>query len=266
MITIKSLSDRETNTTKFWTVYGKSGSGKTHFTSTFPKPILYVLIGDEGINSVYNKKGVHYYELPNTKELPIAITEIDKMVSVDNSPYKTVVFDTFSNYVAMWQDEFCNPTSNLYNKKSVRMKMTMQAWGDLKSDIENCIGLIKKLSNKVNVVLTCHEIQDSFEGLESEILPDIRINLNKGSRSFLESMTNIGIHTTVLASESDEDDGNTQTEYIHAAHIGQNPYYWTKTQKSAAIQLPSVLLNPTYKKIMALLNANVDAQQNNVGE
>ena len=41
-----------------WVLYGKSNSGKTYVASTFPKPLLYVQIGDDGSNTIAHVEGI----------------------------------------------------------------------------------------------------------------------------------------------------------------------------------------------------------------
>jgi hypothetical protein len=122
-------------------------------------------------------------------------------------------------------------------------------WGDLGTDSQELIKLFWMLSDKKIVALTCHEISDAYEGYEDEIMPDIRPNVSKSARTYLEAMANFGIHTTVLKKTTDEG----KDIFKYAAHVGPNPYYWVKFQKPTGIKLPKLVYNPTYDKIMNLL-------------
>ena len=126
-------------------------------------------------------------------------------------------------------------------------------WGDLKTDTEELIKLFHLIARNKIVVLTCHEVADSIEGYEDEISPDIRPNVSRGARTYLEGMANFGIHTTVIEKEKEKPDGSIVTITRHAAHLATNPYYWVKTQKPANIKLPKLVYNPTYDKIMKLM-------------
>ena len=44
----------ELNQRKLVVIYGKSNTGKTVFSSTFPKPMLYLSICDDGSNPIAN--------------------------------------------------------------------------------------------------------------------------------------------------------------------------------------------------------------------
>lgn len=221
-----------------WVIYGKSNSGKTYVSSTFPKPLLYVQIGDDGSNTIANVKGIKAVSLSSPKDLKDLAKELAK-----DKTYKTIVVDTFSLVTNEWVDE------NIVKKNK---KMTQQSWGDLKTETEELIKEMHKLARKHIVVLTCHEATDSIDGMEDEISPDVRPSVSKGARTYLEGMANFGIHTTKVTKEVTK--GNTTKEVVkYAADIGPNPYYWTKLQIDPRIKVPARIINPTYSKFMELI-------------
>lgn len=238
-VPIKDLS-----TNNLWVVYGKSASGKTYLASTFPKPMLYVQIGDDGSNTIKNVEGISAIRIANIQQLRDLMTELKK-----DKTYQTIVVDTFSMVVNEWIDE---------NATQKSKRMTQQMWGDIKTDTEEMIRGWKKLAETKAVVLTCHEATDVFEGMEDEITPEIRPSISKGARTYLEGMSNFGIHTTVIQKDQENADGSVETVFKHAIHLATNPYYWVKTQKPKEIKLPKLVINPTYDKIMKLMNGGKD--------
>jgi hypothetical protein len=232
---IKSLGQR-----KLVVIYGQSNTGKTVLSSTFPKPMLYLSIGDEGSNPIANVDGIDTIKIETALELKQVFDELLK----DKNEYQSVVVDTFSLYVNVWTHDYII---------SKGKRMTQQDWGNLKTDTEEVIRLAHKLAADKWVILNCHEIADSFEGLEEEITPDIRPNVSKGVRTYLEGMSNLGIHTSRM-SKTVEKDGKEKTLVKYAAHLGANEYYWTKVQVPPGINIPSVIINPSYEKLMTILN------------
>ena len=230
-----------------WIIYGKSGSGKTEVLSTFPKPLLYLQIGDDGSNTIKGKEGIKAIKVKDLAQLKEILIE-----ARTNKAYATVALDMFSMVVNEWID------ANAVQKKK---RMTQQMWGDIKTDTDELTKLTHILSETKIVVLTCHEVSDSFEGMEDEIAPDIRPNVGKGSRTYLEGMANYGIHTTIIMKDKEQPDGSTQQEPVYAAHLGANPFYWVKTQKPSEIKLPKIVLNPTYSKIMRLLSGETKVKK-----
>lgn len=229
----------ELGQSNLWVIYGKSGSGKTNLLASFPKPLLYLQIGDDGSNTIGDTEGIDALPVSSVKELQQALQE----ARLDEH-YKTIAVDTFSLLVNEWTDE---------NAVKKNKRMTQQMWGDLKTDTEELIKSAHILAKSKIVVLTCHEATDTIEGYEDEITPDVRPSVSRGARTYLESMANFGIHTAVNQKEKDMPDGSTKIVPVHIAHIGSNPYYWVKTQKPASITLPEAIINPTYSKIKKLL-------------
>lgn len=226
-----------------WVIWGKSNSGKTWLSSTFPKPLLYIQIGDDGANTISNVEDIDALRIQTMQELKDVCKELQK-----DKKYRTLVFDTFSLVVNEWIDE------KVITKNK---KMTQQSWGDLKTEQEELIKLTHKLAANRNVVLTCHESMDSIEGMEDEIAPDVRPSVSKGARTYLEGMANYGIHTTRIEKEINK--GNTtKTVVKYAADIGPNPYYWTKLQIDPSIEVPARIINPSYEKISKAIGLEIN--------
>lgn len=223
-----------------WVIYGKSGAGKTHLAGTFPKPLLYLQIGDDGSNTIKDVEGIKALRINSVEELRTVSEELRL-----DTKYKTIVVDTFSMVVNEWIDQ---------NATAKKKRVTQQMWGDLKVDTEQLIKYFHINALDKTVVLVCHEVADeAVDGFEDEILPDIRPSISKGARTYLEGMANYGIHCAILKKEKSNNDGTVDTEFKHSAHLGANAYYWTKVQAPSTIKLPKVIVNPSYKKIMKFL-------------
>lgn len=230
----------EVGKSKLVVIYGQSNTGKTVLSSTFPKPMLYISIGDEGLNPIAEEDDIKVIRLETALELKTVFEELTK----DKTEYASVVVDTFSLYVNVWTHD------NIISKNK---RMTQQDWGNLKTDTEEIIRLAHKLASEKWVVLTCHEVADAFEGLEGEIAPDIRPNVSKGVRTYLEGMTNLGIHTCRL-SKTKIVEGKEKTLVKYGCHLGANEYYWTKVQTKKGIDIPNIIINPSFDKLMEILN------------
>lgn len=225
---------------KLVVIYGKSSSGKTVTASTFPKPLLYLRVGDDGSNSISGVEGIKAKPILTTGDLSAVLKELIKRKA---KGYESVVIDTFSLFTNLWIDE------NVVQKNK---KMTQQSWGDLKTDTEELIRLAHQLSQYCWVILTCHEVADAFDGLEDEIAPDIRASVSKGARTYLEGMTNYGIHTTKLKKTVIQN-GKEKEAVRYGAHVGANEYYWTKLQIDKGIKVPSIIINPSFEKLMKII-------------
>ena len=232
---ISSLGQRN-----FWIIYGKSNSGKTHLAATFPKPMLYLQIGDDGSNTIANMEGIKAIRCSSLDELKKAGIELKS-----DTKYKSVFVDTFSMITNVWVDQ---------NVTAKKKQMTQQMWGNLKVETEELIRIFHGISENHIVILTCHEVMDSIEGMEDEILPDVRPSVSKGARTYLEGMANYGLHTTKIQKTVVDKNGQEKEVVKFGIHLGANPYYWTKLQIDSSIKVPKLIINPTYNKIMKYIN------------
>lgn len=221
-----------------WVPWGKSGTGKTKFVATLPKPLLYVRIGDDGSNTIANVEGIKAIHAETLEQLK----EIGKELIKDKR-YTSVAVDTFSMITNVWIDQ------NITQK---RKKMTQQAWGDLKVETEELIKIFHEVAASHIVALTCHESNDTIEGMEDEIIPDFRPNTTKGARTYLEGMANYGIHMAKMK-KTIVKDGVEKEVVRYVGHLGANSYYWTKLQVDPNIKIPETVVNPTYSKILKII-------------
>ncbi len=227
---------------KLVVLYGRSGSGKTWFGASFPKPMLYLKIGDDGVNTIKKVDDIYVKELKKVGELKVALKEC-----LTDKKFASVFIDTFSLLVNEWKNE------NVLEKNK---RMTQQAWGDLATDTEECIRLAHKVSLKKWVILSCHEVVDTIDGMEDELLPDVRASVSKGVRTYLEGMANYGVHTVKIQKEVDNPKtGETEMKVRFAADVGPNPYYWTKLQVDPTVKVPKRIINPTFNKLMKVVDS-----------
>lgn len=223
-----------------WVLWGKSGSGKTHFVGTLPKPILYIQIGDDGSNTISGVEGIKAIKAGTIERLKKIGEELKS-----DTKYASVAVDTFSMITNVWID------ANAVQKKK---HMTQQMWGDLKIETEEVIKIFHEVAMNHLVALTCHEATDTIEGMDDEVIPDFGPSTTKGSRVYIQGMANYGIHFTKLKKTVvDKDTGEEKDVVRYAAHLGANPYYWTKFQIDDSIMLPSTMINPSYTKIIKLI-------------
>jgi hypothetical protein len=225
---------------KLVVLYGKSNSGKTVTGATFPKPMLYVRVGDDGSNSISEEEGIKALPVENIEGLKNVLEELIKK---KGAGYESVFVDTFSMVTNVWIQE---------NAVKKNKRMTQQMWGDIKTESEELVRLAHQLAGECWVILTCHESTDAFEGMEDEILPDIRPSVSKGTRTYLEGLANYGIHCTRVSRTVITADG--EKELVrYAAHVGPNPYYWTKLQIPKDRKVPRLMINPSYEKLMKVV-------------
>ena len=82
----KVVSISELGQRKLWVIWGKSNSGKTWLSSTFPKPLLYVQIGDDGANTIAKQEDIDAIRIQNIEELKNLCKELQK-----DKKYTTII-------------------------------------------------------------------------------------------------------------------------------------------------------------------------------
>lgn len=233
-ITPKEMSTFENG--NFWVFYGKNRTGKTHLIGTFPK-VLVVSFKDQGLNTLKGIPGAKYIVWDDSPEALIEFCKLYK-----DSPFETIAFDTFGVY----QDSVIAMLKTTLKKR----KMEIQMWGDLGDYVSNVLMAMKDLSENKNVIVTFHEQPETVEGYENEITPNVSVgSYGNVIKKTLYGIANYVIHTFIY---DYVEPATMKSTYYFAAHVGVNPYYWTKFQTEH--QVPDIIFNPSYEQLMKIKN------------
>lgn len=183
---------------------GKPKSGKTLIAGSYPKPLLYVSVGNDGGGRVLFTKYRSDVEkglikVKNLKNDPvvngkIAKTSIEKLASIlaelrkpDSDKFKTIVIDTIGSL----QDDYKSYLEFTKGGKS----LSQQEWGDVAKMVLNIKDNMKRFSEEQGVTfvwLTHTSEQELYEtsGLNKEIriIPDLTI---KSGVKYMKDASNI---------------------------------------------------------------------------
>lgn len=183
---------------------GKPKSGKTLIAGSYPKPLLYVSVGNDGGGRVLFTKYRNDVEkglikVKNLKNDPIvngkiAKTSIEKLASIlaelrkpDSDKFKTIVIDTIGSL----QDDYKSYLEFTKGGKS----LSQQEWGDVAKMVLNIKDNMKRFSEEQGVTfvwLTHTSEQELYEtsGLNKEIriIPDLTI---KSGVKYMKDASNI---------------------------------------------------------------------------
>ena len=98
------------------------------------------------------------------------------------------------------------------------------------------------------------EIRESQGGNDMiSVAFEVTKGQDKGARTYLEGMANYGIHMAKMKKTVIKDD--VEKEVVrYVGQLGANSYYWTKLQIDPDIKVPEAIVNPTYDKIMKIIN------------
>ena len=183
---------------------GKPKSGKTMIAGSYPKPLLYCSVGNDGGGRVLQTKYLDdvqkgLIKVKNLKNDPvvngkIAKTSIEKLAMLlaelrkpESDKFKTIVIDT----IGALQDDYKTYLEFMKGGRS----LSQQEWGDVATMMLNMKDNIKRLSEETGVTIvwvTHTSEQELFEtsGLNKElrIIPDLTI---KTGIKYMKDASNI---------------------------------------------------------------------------
>lgn len=243
-------------------IMGKVGTRKTTSAGTYPKPMLYITIGNDGGEEVLRSYGDDEIKVLNLETDPIKDangratiqpkTSYVKLMEVlkelaNPHPYKTVVIDPYSSI----QEDLVNFYTTQKGKQ-----LNENEWGFVGKQMTDMRDAIVALACKdVEYVIVTHvkenRTTDSITGKESiEIVP--KMTLRNGSL-LLEKASNVmyACRKTVLSQT-----GIPEVKFL--MYIGAHPYMDTKLRMPSAENMEKGLYieDFTYDKLQDMIANN----------
>lgn len=241
---------------------GKPKSGKTLIAGSYPKPLLYISVGNDGGGRVLFTKyksdvNSGLIKVKNLKNDPvvggkIAKTSIEKLAVLlaelrkpDADQFKTIVIDT----VGSLQDDY---KSYLEFAKGGRA-LSQQEWGDVAKMVLNIKDNMKRFSEEKEVTfvwITHTSEQELYEtsGLNKEIriIPDLTI---KSGVKYMKDASNIFYccRKTIINSKSEK-------EVKFLTYVGPHPLMDTGT-RDILLSKGDFVEDFNYDKWQKLVNA-----------
>jgi phage nucleotide-binding protein len=229
-----------------WAIYGRSGTGKTTFASTFPGPTLLLDIQDRGTDSIANCKHIDVANVVEWEDL-----EDIYDLCTGKTKYKTIVFDTIT------QLQILGANHVLAKKRKPAIEelrwgaMTMQDYGNLAAAMKETITRFRNLP--IEVVFLAQERTSHDEGSDDTVLtPEVGPALTPSIASHLNACVSI-IASTYIKRRRRKKGKAEEIITTHSMRIGPNPIYTTKVRKPKEIILPDAIENPTYRDVIDII-------------
>lgn len=241
-------------------LYGRGKTGKTTLAATFPKPLI--LIGtmgslEDGTLSIANVEGVDFFPLETMDEWDPILAEVKN--------YKTVVLDTGGGLQDMILKEHLG-LDDVPVQKSWGMAR-QQDWQVVGSQTKERLRDILSLSmtDGLHTIIIAHErsfdSNDSHEGITptvgSALSPAVAGWLNGAcdyvAQCFIREETKI-ITQKGAKKEVKIEKKTGKSEYC--LRIGPHPIYLTGFRKPREKEIPDVLVDPSYEKIVELIKGS----------
>lgn len=238
-------------------LYGRSGTGKTTIAGTFPTPILVLDVKDVGDDSLVGVEDLDVMDVGTWDDFEIAYWFVKR----HPERYKTIVIDTVSQLQQLAIRKVLDDKGRDSDRAGEWGVMTKQMWGDVASIMKSWIINLRDLPMEVVFIAQDRTFnvgeEDEDNGLAPEVGPALSPSIAKALNAAVHFIANTFIRRRlVVVKVKDPPKGQSPRKEVerieYCIRIGPNPVYITKVRKPRAITPPSVVVDPTYEKLMAI--------------
>lgn len=234
--------------------YGRSGTGKTTFASSFPKPLLLLDIKEKGTDSISNVKDVQVAKIEDWHQIEDVYWYLDR----GKHGFKTVVLDqmTALQDLAMrkvmkdeGKEEGDHTSKRIFGMVSGLMKTWIEHYRDL-------------IDRDVHVVFLAHDrvtTSDDDTAGDERIDPSVGARMMPSAASFLNGAVKI-IGNTFIRENYTIENRRKVRSVEYCMRIGPHAYYTTKTRSPVGVTAPEVIVDPTYDKLVAVMEGTYSDQ------
>lgn len=224
-------------------VYGRSGTGKTTFAGSFPKPALLIDIQEKGTDSIANMEGIDVISVTTWSELEEVFWYLK-----NEKKYQTVILDQISS-----MQDFAMTHAMAEEGKDV---MSQRLWGVVSGLMKTWLLNYRDLvEEQMNVLFIAHDRASKGEGSEDDdtIDPQVGARLMPSVAGMLNGAVKAIGNTYVR--EVFLEDKSRKVEYC--MRVGPHAYYTTKLRNPLGTECPEFIVDPTYAQIMGLMAEGV---------
>lgn len=250
-------------------IYGRSGTGKTTLAASFPKPILYLNILDDGTDSISEHgDDITVVDIRTPDDFHKIIQWALEKAAKGKLKYKTIVADTLTQLQTMLVRELFEAKKKKDKKLQERQPgdwgtMTKQDWGAIAGDMKAAIQDVRNLP--LEQVFICQERIFNLGDEEDEdeaLAPEVGARLSPSVKDDLNASVSIIGHTFIRVKRTKKKDDNNKTYWEakkqFSLHLGPHEIYTTKMRKPKKVKAPDFIVDPTYEDIMAIMKEGVN--------
>lgn len=225
-------------------VYGRSGSGKTHFASTFPTPSLLIDCNEGGTDTIADRHDIDHVMVTTWAEFDRLYWELEA-----GTEYQSIIIDQ----ITALQD-FAMADVRKKVKKSADDVFSTRNWGQMSGLFKEGLEHMRDLKQQYNICFIAHErIFDSDTDEEADVIvPNISARVIPSVVTFIEGAVDT-IGGTFIRERWEGEGEEQEAVAEYCMRIGPQQYYATKIRRPASAgALPDVIVDPTFQKIKDL--------------
>ncbi len=226
-------------------VYGRSGTGKTTFAGSFPKPALLIDVREKGTDSISNLDGVDVISIESWADLEEVYWYVSK-----EKKYKSIIIDQVSSLQDLAMEKALEDEG--------KDTMSQRLWGTVSGMMKTWLMNYRDLIDLgINICFIAHD-RTSKEGGSDEddqIEPMVGPRLMPSVAGVLNGAVKV-IGSTYIR-ENFLEDSVREVEY--RMRLGPHAYYVTKLRNPLGSETPESIVNPTFDKIVQLMSGEPKA-------
>lgn len=225
--------------------YGRSGTGKTTLSGSFPKKMLVIDVGEKGTDSLANLSGVDVIQIDTWTEFEELYWEL----SDTDHGYSTISIDAIHSLQVLAIRE----AKILANKKAddqTSQKDFGQASGLLNIWLMHYRDLI---TSGLHVIFLAHDrvtevdTDDDSEVIMPEVGPRMMPSVASTILGAVNVVGNTFIRETITKSRKAGEKPIRKVDYC--LRVGPHGYYATKIRRPKTFPLPEYIVDPSYDKL-----------------
>lgn len=230
-------------------VYGRSGTGKTTFSGTAPKPLLILDVNDRGTISVKGQ--------PDTYVLPIEkwedFEEAYWYLKSGNHNFQSVAIDTLTQLQDL-------AIRQVVGDESSDMIISRRAWGTVSSLMKTWIlnfrdlPLCKIFICQDRITTSDDESDTDPEMIAPEVGPALSPSVARTLNAAVDVIGQTFIRERLTTVKTKKGGEKSKIVVEYCMRIGPHARYLTKIRRAnPGTKLPSVVADPTFDKILELV-------------
>lgn len=230
-------------------VYGRSGTGKTTFAATFPKPLLVLDIREKGTDSIRDVEGVQVLALERWEEFE----SIYWYLVEGKHNFETVVIDTVTQLQDLAVEKVLEDDG-----KSPGDLVSKGAWGTVASLMKSWIINYRDLP--LNVVFLAQDriMRGEEEVEEDQLTPEVGPRVIPSVASTLNAAVKVIGQTYISEVTKETKEGKLIRKVQYRLRIGPHAYYTTKIRQPKDSYTPEFLVNPSYDQIVQVMKGQYE--------
>lgn len=241
--------------------YGRSGSGKTTLAGSFHGKKLLLDVKDVGDDSLEGTPDLEVLDVTTWEEFEVAFWYLKK----HPKEYDVLIIDTMSQLQQLAISKVLADEGKDPERAGEWGMMNKQMWGEVASLMKGWIIHLRDLPMDVVFIAQDRVFNSGDEGDSTDLAPEVGPGLSPSIAKTLNAAVHIVANTFIRSREikvkvQNPEKGKPPYKYVEkiefCLRVGPNPTFITKVRKAKAILLPEVIVDPSYDKIMALINAS----------